>query len=516
MGAAGNNTKKNYKNYNINSKDIIINEPLYDLFKKVPNDQYTCTDCKLVPEIIDINFTNDKIIINCIEHGKKELKINEYFENEFKNLYYNCKCEDGEREQKNHLDKIFCYCPKCKVNRCQSCNRNDKHPFSVINVNELNNKCHSHLKNYIQYCKYCHSHFCEKDEKCKHPKESIKTPGEKELENLRNIRNKYFYLYKLIDTIITTYEKHPSNYFNSLNLINISKKKEINNNNEGLLKKVRMLENKILSIFNDRFNTKLTGEEKILVLNNKEIGNKDLDLLFVLPFNQLQDINISNNKISNIEPLKNIDAPGLKKIDLSFNKIFDIKVFKDVVDKCKEIEHINLRNNEIENADVFKEKIFRKIKIILENNKLIKADFAEIKNIIIDSMDNYKTFKLIYKKDKDKSNNKIKILGKEFIDNNKNNFKLIINNEEKDLCEYYIQNNNNNNNEDDDEYLNIELVQINEITNLSNMFHECSSLYSLPDIDGLDISKVNDISFLFYGCSSLQNISDISKWDILM
>ena len=505
MGAAGNKTKKIYNNNGPNN--IIINEPLFDLFKKVPNDQYTCTECKLVPEIIDINFSKDIIIINCFEHGKNELKINEYFEKEFKNLYYNDKCEYGEREQKNHLDNIFCYCPKCKVYMCQSCNRNHNHQFSVINIDELNNKCHSHLKNYTKYCKYCNNHFCNSDKKCQHPNEFIKTPKENELEKLRNLRNKYFYIYKLLDTIITTYEKHPSNYFSSLNIINLSKKKE-ENNNEGLLKKVEILETKIMSILNDKLNIELNGDEKILNLNDKDIRNKYFDLLCLIPFKKLQEINLRNNNISNIKSLENIDWPKLKKLDLSFNKIEKINVCKDLAKNCKEIEYINLSNNEIKNADVFKEEIFRKIKKInLENNKLIKADFKEIKNIILDSISSHNKFNLIYKLDK--SNNIIKLFGEKFIENNINNFKIRINNEEKELFEYYKINDDNNN----EEYLNIELININDINNLSFMFHECSLLFSLPDIDQLDISNVKDISYLFYGCSSLCNISEISKWD---
>ena len=507
MGAAGNKTKK--KDNNSNLRDITINEPLFDLLKKIPNDQYTCTDCRSVPEIIDINFTNDKIIINCVEHGKKELKINEYFKLEFKNLYYNDKCEYGQREQKDHLDNIFCYCPKCKVYMCQSCNRSHNHQFGVINVNELNNKCQSHLKDYFKYCKYCNNHFCKSDKKCGHPNEFIKTPKEEDLEKLKNLRNKYFYLYKLIDTIITTYEKHPSNYFNSLNIINISKKDEEKNNNEGLLKKVEMLEKKIMLILNDKLNIELTGEEKILILNDKDIGNKYFDLLCILQFKKLQEISLRNNNISNINSLININSPALKKLDLSYNKIMKLDVFKDLAKKCEELEYINLSNNEIENANVFKEKIFRKIKEInLQNNRLIKSEFEEIKNIIIDSIGCYNKFKLIYKLDR--INNKMKIFGEKFIENNKNNFKIKINNEEKDLCEYYKPNDDNNNNE---EYLIIELIKINDINNLSFMFHECSLLFSLPDIANLDISNVKDISYLFYGCSSLRNISDISKWD---
>ena len=50
-------------------------------------------------------------------------------------------------------------------------------------------------------------------------------------------------------------------------------------------------------------------------------------------------------------------------------------------------------------------------------------------------------------------------------------------------------------------------------TNMSGMFSCCSSLISLPDISKWDTNNVNDMSGMFCCCSSLISLPDISKWD---
>ncbi len=49
---------------------------------------------------------------------------------------------------------------------------------------------------------------------------------------------------------------------------------------------------------------------------------------------------------------------------------------------------------------------------------------------------------------------------------------------------------------------------------MSNVFSECNSLISIPDISKWNVSKVNNISKMFYGCNSLITLPDISKWNI--
>ena len=53
----------------------------------------------------------------------------------------------------------------------------------------------------------------------------------------------------------------------------------------------------------------------------------------------------------------------------------------------------------------------------------------------------------------------------------------------------------------------------NIFTNMKEMFYNCISLSSLPDISKWNTSLVNNMSGLFSGCSSLLYLPDISEWN---
>ena len=108
--------------------------------------------------------------------------------------------------------------------------------------------------------------------------------------------------------------------------------------------------------------------------------------------------------------------------------------------------------------------------------------------------------------------NKIKLFGKQFIENNKNNCKIIIDNKEQEIVEFLAINENMKKKES----LEIKLKEIKPITNMSYMFgwdnwpHE---LISLPDISKWDTNKVNNMSYMFYNCKLLLTLPDISTWN---
>ena len=148
-----------------------------------------------------------------------------------------------------------------------------------------------------------------------------------------------------------------------------------------LLNKIEQLEKKILGYFNSKLNINLTGKEIILNLNNKNIGNKELDLLSGIEFKNLEEIDLSHNNISNIESLSNFK--NVNSINLSFNKINDITPLKQLTKNNKKLENLNLGNNEIKDIKILKENIFTTfIDINLDNNNIIKKDIEEIKDLI--------------------------------------------------------------------------------------------------------------------------------------
>ena len=145
---------------------------------------------------------------------------------------------------------------------------------------------------------------------------------------------------------------------------------------------------------------------------------------------------------------------------------------------------------------------------------------------------------LIYQLNKNNKDGYINLFGKAFVENNKNNCLLIINNilfDIKDKYYYNIQESNI------DDILIVKLIEKNSIsdmsymfygcknlisvinisywdtinvTNMKSMFHLCKNLKSLGNLSELRVENVIDFSYMFYGCNSLTNLEDISKWNI--
>ena len=101
---------------------------------------------------------------------------------------------------------------------------------------------------------------------------------------------------------------------------------------------------------------------------------------------------------------------------------------------------------------------------------------------------------------------KIRILGQNFVKNNKNKCKMIINKKESELMEEFNINN--------EKIIEIKLIKIAIITDMSYMFYGCSSLSSLSDISKWNTNNVTNMNSMFHGCSSLSYLPDIRYYII--
>ena len=93
---SGNNNKRilNSQNNNCNNNDnieTIDNLQNLEEIKRIPNDQYTCSECSIVPEILNIDYEFNEIEFKCKVHGAKKLSIKDYFIQSSKYSYYNYK-----------------------------------------------------------------------------------------------------------------------------------------------------------------------------------------------------------------------------------------------------------------------------------------------------------------------------------------------------------------------------------------------------------------------------------------
>ena len=129
-----------------------------------------------------------------------------------------------------------------------------------------------------------------------------------------------------------------------------------------IMTKIEDLEKKILNFVNFKLNIELTGNEIKLDLNNLSINDSELMLISGIKFNNLEELDLSHNNITDIRILKEFNLKNIKKIDLSFNKIITIK---------------NPHSHSIKNkySNNF-------IEINLDQNNLLKKDIEDLKNII--------------------------------------------------------------------------------------------------------------------------------------
>jgi len=92
----------------------------------------------------------------------------------------------------------------------------------------------------------------------------------------------------------------------------------------------------------------------------------------------------------------------------------------------------------------------------------------------------------------------INIFGQIFVENNKNNCKIIFNQKEYDLTPTFIIEEDINLN-----YLKIVLIIKKNIIDASYMFNNCTSLISCQEICNLNTSEIISMRYMFNNCISL-------------
>ena len=165
--------------------------------------------------------------------------------------------------------------------------------------------------------------------------------------------------------------------------------------------------------------------------------------------------------------------------------------FKIIGIHCKK----NIKNNI--NNGVFIEEI---IDELYDQNLNDDLDYGPL-------IDYHQIITLRYKKS---NMNFIKIFGEIFVRNNRNNCKIVVEDKKYNLCgKMNISKMKKIGNKYE-----IKLEILNSLTDLSYMFHRCSSLTPSSEIDKINISNATDISYLFSECQYLSQLPDISNWNM--
>ena len=169
------------------------------------------------------------------------------------------------------------------------------------------------------------------------------------------------------------------------------------------------------------------------------------------------------------------------------------------------------------------------------NNSLIKnicekKNYNHIKNNL--NIDKFSVMIIKYSI----NNNSLRLFGENFVGNNIDNCYLLIDGLQTEICTYLTLNKEQIKKME----LEIKLIGIKKIkdmswmfngcqslinildaskwdtknvTNMSHMFHWCDLLHDIPDISEWDTQNVTDLSYMFYNCQSIKTLPDISKWN---
>ena len=488
-------------------KDIpkeILDEEDELFFEDILEDEFLCSKCNEVPEILHAHNDNSKIEFICRKCGPIEDLTDKYLEKSKKSKfsYRNSECKLCKLVKKNN--DMFFYCYECQKDYCKNCLNKNAHKCKdkskYIKVNEKNTKCLKHFgENFTQFCVDCQENVCKKEINIRHKDHEIIDINNflKEFLKYRIIikeKNKELSnLIKFINLIDKAGEKCENNYFNIQSVIKLAESIEKENIRDSkdiefafyeLNEKLNSSKEAIES-FNEKFDILIQRNQEELSLSNIGLKNEGFELITRINFNQLKDINVSGNKIKNIELLKKMNLLFLEYLNMSNNQIENIEPIKKL--NSKEIKEIFLHNNKIQKIDALLDTEFPKLEILrIEGNKEIeKKENEEIlnqlkkkyKNKIIDKEMTFEEFNEKYN-----CQNKISKKSKIIDLRDKNGKDEMI----KDL--YLILTNETNENE-----ITKLILMNNEITESSKL-----NRIPLPKLKELDLSKnnINSIEFL--------------------
>jgi len=106
---------------------------------------------------------------------------------------------------------------------------------------------------------------------------------------------------------------------------------------------------------------------------------------------------------------------------------------------------------------------------------------------------------------------RLQLFSKIFVENNKDNFQIIIEGKNKELTQYL----NLEELEIKDKLLEIKLKQIKNTNDISYMFSGCKELIEINDILNWKTDNVINMTGLFSKCDSLKELPDISSWNTI-
>ena len=197
---------------------------------------YTCDKCNSIPEIENIDYINNTILIKCPNH-ETQISINNFINDTLKHNFYFSVCNICNEKIQKENNSIFKYCYDCNKIICDECAIVHDKSHKLINNNDYNNKCVEHFnQKYTSFCYNCDKNICNECKKTKIHKEHKKNdfieiePTKDEFDQINNFCLK---LRKSLDSLKISgkieIEELKNNKNNIIKIIQQKFKEQLNN-----------------------------------------------------------------------------------------------------------------------------------------------------------------------------------------------------------------------------------------------------------------------------------------------
>ena len=282
-------------------------------------DKYVCPEdgCNLIPEILSANSDIGKIVLKCENHGIKEYDVEKYLEIIDKKKQMNPEVSNVDVQEENDLNDS----EEIILKKSKDLSSIIKSHIKILDYQEKNPENYFHNQNVINLGYFLenesNNYIDDKEKKIKTIddviKEEINGKNKEEEKALKELKDKYY----------------------------IDLEKYVKNEEELYLK--------------------LKGPEKVSEYI-KYLEDDGFKLISQLRFKNLKEINLANNKITNLKPLNNMLLPHLEIINFSDNQIKDITPLANLL--SENLSEIYLQNNLIQDLKPFLKSHFPLLEIL--------------------------------------------------------------------------------------------------------------------------------------------------------
>jgi hypothetical protein len=262
-----------------------------------------CSKCGGTPEILSVHTDNGKIEINCKNCGVYEILIDDYYKELDKENYFKiCSYCDKKGSQNKYY-----YCFKCEEYYCEECKTTNHSGHECIEADKKKSVCLKHKKEFKYFCFDDQENFCDDDKKFheNHKIEEIKNYNNYLTDNKIEEINRQLQNIIEINNLILNNEEY---FIKSIKNIGKSFKEGNNRDSKdmkcllnGLSKDIK-LSNEAIEKLKEKNKIYIYRKDKYLALYNKKLDNDDFKNISKIRFNQLKEINISKNNITDIKP----------------------------------------------------------------------------------------------------------------------------------------------------------------------------------------------------------------------